>query len=72
MVMAHTFNGALGTDPGIFATILIALFGHVVNVSLCLMGGVVHGLRLNFLEWFHYCFEGGGKIFNPLKLNQRM
>jgi V/A-type H+-transporting ATPase subunit I len=26
----------------------------------------VHGLRLNFLEWYHYCFDGGGRLFKPL------
>ena len=41
--------------------------GHCVNIVLGIMGGVIHGLRLNFLEWYHYCFEGGGKMFNPLK-----
>jgi V/A-type H+-transporting ATPase subunit I len=31
------------------------------------MGGTIHGLRLNFLEWYHYSFEGGGKPFDPLR-----
>jgi V/A-type H+-transporting ATPase subunit I len=35
------------------------------------MGGVIHGLRLNFLEWYHYSFEGGGKRFNPLKYESK-
>ena len=26
--------------------------------------------QLNFLEWFHYSFEGGGRLFNPLRLNK--
>ncbi len=70
MVMAHTFNDALGINPGIFVTVLIMVFGHSVNIAICLMGSVVHGLRLNFLEWFHYSFEGGGRLFNPLKLHK--
>ncbi len=45
----------------------LLFIGHVVNLGLCIMGGVIHGLRLNFLEWYHYSFEGGGKPFNPLK-----
>jgi len=32
------------------------------------MGGVIHGLRLNFIEWYHYSFDGDGKLFDPLKL----
>lgn len=70
MVMAHTFNDGLGIDAGIIVTMLIILMGHCVNIALCLMGSIVHGLRLNFLEWFHYSFEGGGRLFNPLKLNK--
>lgn len=46
---------------------LIILSGHLVNMVLSIMGGTIHGLRLNFLEWYHYSFEGGGKPFNPLR-----
>ena len=70
MVMAHTFNDHLGIDVGIVATIFIVLFGHLNNLTLCIMGGVIHGLRLNFLEWYHYSFEGGGRFFNPLRLKR--
>lgn len=51
----------------VFFGVLILLFGHLVNIVLGIMGGTIHGLRLNFLEWYHYSFEGGGKKFNPLK-----
>jgi V/A-type H+-transporting ATPase subunit I len=55
-------------DAGLFFGALIIALGHVTNITLGIMGGVIHGLRLNFLEWYHHCFEGGGKKFNPLKL----
>jgi V/A-type H+/Na+-transporting ATPase subunit I len=71
MVMARTFNDTLGVEVGIVLTLILILFGHTVNIGLGLMGGVVHGLRLNFLEWFHYSFEGGGRLFNPLKLYKK-
>lgn len=70
MVMAKTFNDHLGIDAGIVANILIILLGHINNISLCIMGGVIHGLRLNFLEWYHYSFDGGGRLFNPLRLRR--
>jgi V/A-type H+-transporting ATPase subunit I len=57
--LAAGMNFVLG-----FGLLLIA---HIVNLTLGIMGGVIHGLRLNFLEWYHYSFEGGGKRFNPLK-----
>jgi|688.fasta_scaffold01000_25 V/A-type H+-transporting ATPase subunit I len=46
---------------------LILIAGHLVNIVLSIMGGTIHGLRLNFLEWYHYSFEGGGRPFNPLR-----
>lgn len=46
---------------------LIAVFGHLLNIALCLMGGVIHGLRLNFLEWYRWCFDGSGRKFVPFK-----
>jgi V/A-type H+-transporting ATPase subunit I len=69
MMVASTFND-LGVSVGIIGGIFIILFGHLTNVSLSIMGGVIHGLRLNFLEWYHYSFEGGGRLFNPLRLKK--
>lgn len=48
--------------------ILLTVVSHFINIILGTMSGVIHGLRLNFLEWYHYSFEGGGKQFQPLKL----
>ncbi len=64
--MAITFND-LGTEIGLVVGIVIMLFGHTVNIVLSTMSGTIHGLRLNFIEWYHYSFEGGGKLFKPLK-----
>lgn len=65
-IMATTFNQE-GSALGLAAGALVIVAGHCVNISLGFMGGVIHGLRLNFLEWYHYSFEGGGRLFNPLK-----
>jgi len=64
-IMASTFN-EIGQDVGLFIGWIVILFGHSVNILLGLMAGVIHGLRLNFIEWYHYCFDGGGRLFNPL------
>ncbi len=66
-IMASTFN-VLGAKAGFFIGIVIILIGHSVNITLSIMGGVIHGLRLNFLEWYHYCFDGGGRLHKPLAL----
>lgn len=63
-IMASTFN-QLGKSAGLFGFIPI-LGGHGINILLGLMAGVIHGLRLNFIEWYHYCFDGGGRLFKPL------
>ncbi len=66
-MMSSTFN-EIGSSAPFIAGFFIILIGHIVNIVLSIMGGVIHGLRLNFLEWYHYCFEGGGKMFRPLEL----
>ncbi|MBN2435706.1 MAG: hypothetical protein JXK07_10615 [Spirochaetes bacterium] len=44
---------------------LILIFGHLLNIGLCLMGAVIHGLRLNFLEYYRWSFDGDGRPFKP-------
>jgi len=66
-IMATTFD-QLGTSAPLFIGVFIILIGHLVNFTIALMSGIIHGLRLNFIEWYHHSFEGGGKKFNPLLL----
>ena len=70
IIMAETFN-EMGLNFGFFAGSLIILLGQFNTLLLSLMSAMIHGLRLNFLEWYHYSFEGDGKSFNPLKLIKR-
>lgn len=65
-IMAETFN-ALGQEVGLFFGFLVILVGHALTISMGLMTGTIHGLRLNFIEWYHHCFNGGGRLFSPLK-----
>ena len=67
IIMAGTFN-QMGQEVGYVFGFFIILAGHVLNMIIGIMGGFIHGLRLNFLEWYHYCFEGSGKLFNPLRI----
>jgi V/A-type H+-transporting ATPase subunit I len=75
MYICMTFN-MLASMPykalpyiGIIPAVFILIFGHGINLALGIMGGVVHGLRLNFLEWYRWCFEGDGVAFKPFKRN---
>jgi V/A-type H+-transporting ATPase subunit I len=69
MIMASTFND-MGIKLGLFGGFFVILVGHFVNMNLTIMVGVIHGLRLNFLEWYRYCFKGDGRSFNPLRLRK--
>lgn len=68
-IVSATINDVASMLPFLLAIVLMAI-GHLVNMLLGIMGGVIHGLRLNFLEWYHYSFEGGGKKFKPLEIKQ--
>jgi V/A-type H+-transporting ATPase subunit I len=75
MYMCQTFNmlanmayQALPPYIGFLPAVLILIVGHSINIVLGIMGGVVHGLRLNFLEWYRWCFEGDGLPFKPFRL----
>jgi len=70
MIMAGTFNW-LGQKAGIVGGFFLITIGHLVNIILGIMSGVIHGLRLNFIEWYHYSFHGDGKRFNPLRLQKK-
>lgn len=64
-IVSGMINSLADSFPFVIAAILIVL-SHSVNIIMSVVGGVIHGLRLNFLEWYHYSFDGGGKPFNPL------
>jgi V/A-type H+-transporting ATPase subunit I len=69
-IVGSTINEIASTLP-LLLSVLLILISHAINIMLDTMSGVIHGLRLNFLEWYHYSFEGGGKQFQPLKLLKR-
>jgi V/A-type H+-transporting ATPase subunit I len=58
--VAHALPG-----PGILIAILVVLLGHVINLALCIMSGVVHGLRLNVIEFFNWGLAEDGRPFRP-------
>lgn len=66
-IVGSTINEIASGMPLMIGVLLI-LVSHFINIMLGTMSGIIHGLRLNFLEWYHYSFEGGGKQFQPLKL----
>lgn len=66
--LAVTFNG-LASDMserggiGLLLAAVILIAGHGINLVLGLMGGVVHGLRLNCIEFFNWSLTEEGTPF---------
>ena len=52
---------------GIALALLVLLVGHGLNFLLALMSGVVHGLRLNYIEFFNWGLEDEGKPFRAFR-----
>jgi V/A-type H+-transporting ATPase subunit I len=67
--LAATFN-SLAKDAwdnagfGVIAAIGILLLGHTLNLLLSIMSGVVHGLRLNCIEFFKWSLPEEGYLFS--------
>lgn len=48
--------------------LFILLFGHSLNILLCIISSIVHPLRLTFVEFYKNAgFEGGGHPYKPFK-----
>lgn len=71
--IANSFNNMgmmlLDVSPWIIiGTVIIILFGHLLNIALAFMGVLVHGIRLNTLEFSNQMeLEWSGHPYNPLK-----
>jgi V/A-type H+-transporting ATPase subunit I len=67
--LALTFNQLAGQVEqavpglGMLLAILILLIGHVMNLGLAVMSGVVHGLRLNYIEFYKWGLSEEGYPF---------
>jgi V/A-type H+-transporting ATPase subunit I len=83
-IIAQSFNsmaipaegfGALGLGFAlrVFAALLILIFGHALNIVMNALSVVVHGVRLNLLEYAgnHRGMEWSGYAYNPFALRQK-
>jgi V/A-type H+-transporting ATPase subunit I len=66
--LAATFNDLAGgmlefRGIGILLALLILVVGHSINLLLAIVGGVVHGLRLNCIEFFSWSLKDEGYPF---------
>jgi V/A-type H+-transporting ATPase subunit I len=52
---------------GVLLGLLILVVGHAINFSMGIMGGVVHGLRLNVIEFFNWSVQEEGELFRAFR-----
>ncbi len=45
--------------------------GHLFNLGIGFLGGFVHSMRLQFVEFFTKFYKGGGRPFKPLRLENK-
>lgn len=74
-VIAQVFN-QIGSmfGSGVIGTVLFILvfvIGHTLNIGINALGAYVHTNRLQFVEFFGKFYEGGGRKFEPFKINTK-
>jgi len=52
---------------GLLFGLLILIVGHILNLALSIMSGVVHGLRLNFIEFYNWGLSEEGYPFKSFE-----
>lgn len=74
VVVAQSFNtiaiaaGVKGPIAALGAAVILVL-GHLLNIALGLMGVIVHGIRLNMLEFSgHLGMQWTGKKYEPFRI----
>jgi len=68
MVVNTLCQTALGIPwVGWLIAALIFVGGHLFNLGISFLGGFVHSMRLQFVEFFGKFFESGGKSFKPFE-----
>ncbi len=76
--LAATFNDIAGRlaaevpGAGVALALLVLLLGHGVNLALGILSGVVHGLRLNFIEFFGWGLSEEGYPFQAFANRERV
>jgi V/A-type H+-transporting ATPase subunit I len=67
--LAITFNQIAGQlrdaipGFGLLIALIVLLFGHTLNLLLGIISGFVHGLRLNYIEFFNWSISEEGYPF---------
>jgi V/A-type H+-transporting ATPase subunit I len=68
--MAGRIHGSM-PGIGLLFALLILLIGHGLNFVLSLSSAVIHGLRLNVIEFFNWGLPEEGALFRPFRRKER-
>jgi len=72
MVVNTLCQTALGIPwLGWLIAALIFVGGHLFNLGISFLGGFVHSMRLQFVEFFSKFFRSGGKPFKPFEMESK-
>lgn len=52
---------------GLLLALVVLAFGHALNLLLAVSSGVIHGLRLNVIEFFNWGLKDEGRRFTPFR-----
>lgn len=47
--------------------VVVFIFGHTLNFAINVLGSFVHGIRLEYVEFFTKFYDAGGDEFSPFK-----
>jgi V/A-type H+-transporting ATPase subunit I len=61
----------LNNIGGIVTLAVVFVIGTVFNILINALGAYVHSSRLQYVEFFGKFYEGGGKGFEPFKINTK-
>ncbi len=67
-IVASLSNDMLPVPLNHVVALLILLVGHTFNIAINTLGALVHTARLQYVEFFPFFFEGGGKPFQPFSV----
>jgi V/A-type H+/Na+-transporting ATPase subunit I len=56
---------------GLLLALLVLLIGHGLNIVIAISSGFIHGLRLNFIEFFNWSGCGEGYAFKAFRRKEK-